>query len=335
MTLFCQGSIATNGYQQTIEVFNPDTKEINIYAIRRRIEQAPPAWSPAINAILYPDMNVLKDSTGSNFKFTRQLRISYGNPDNTYLLADDLPQYGMAVKPDGSQIAYLAEKQLVIFDASLNLVSKIAFDRKALDFKRKNSDNLDVVIYKMLWRPNSSQIFLYNRAPDNLGYTYIMDSSNGQLCVLDFGGWADTARWSPDGRYLAIVRVKGHIPIDSADAAVLDTATGMLYALDAVGAEKDEEHFVQDIAWSQDNRHLLFTVATVYSETTFTYEGILYLGDFLAGQVARVFPSYKFNVHAGTMNLAWSPDNSKILMNCPTPEGVAQMCLIFVQTSGQ
>ena len=324
-----------NGYRQTIELFNPETKEIHIHATRRNVDQAPPAWNSALNAIVYVDMNVLKGSTGSNFKFTRQLRISYGNPDDTQLLADDLPQYGMAVKPDGSQIAYFTAKQLVKLGTSLNAIASVAFDRKALDFKRKNPNAVDAVDYKIAWRPNSSQIFVYNWASDNLGYTYIMDTNSGQLCNLDLGGWAEMARWSPNGRYLAIVRAQGSVPIKSADVVVLDTTTGASYILDAVASDIAGRHFAQDIEWAPDNHHLLFTIRTTYSQVTYTYDGLLYLGDFISGQVERILPAYQFNVGAGRTNLAWSPDGSKLLMNCPTTEGIKQVCLISIRADGK
>jgi len=329
--------LGMNGYRQTIELFNPETKEIQIYATRRSVDKAPPAWNSALNAIVYSDMNVLKGSTVTNFKFTRQLRISYGNPDDTQLLADDLPQYGVVVKPDGSQIAYFTAKQLVKLNTSLNAVASVSFDRKALDFKRKGPNAVNAVDYKMAWRPNSSQIFVYNWAGDNLGYTYIMDTNSGQICSLDFGGWAEIARWSPNGRYLAIVRAQGSIPVESADVVVLDTTTGEFYTPDMIQPEATGEYFAQDIEWAPDNRHLLFTFidAATYSQNTFTYEGSLYLGDIVSGQVDRIFPSYQLNVYRGTINMAWSPDGSKLLINCPTPEGDELVCLVSVQTPGE
>lgn len=329
--------LGMNGYQQTIELFNPETKEIQIYATRRNIDKAPPAWNSALSAIVYSDMNVLKGSTITNFKFTRQLRISYGNPDNTQTLADDLPQYGAAVKPDGSQIAYFTAKQFVKLDTSLNVVTSVSFDRKALDFKRNNSNTIGAVDYKMAWRPNSPQMFVYNWASDNLGYTYIMNTNNGQICSLDFGGWAEKARWSPNGQYLAIVRAQGSIPVQSMEVVVLDTLTGAFYTPDVIQPEANGGYFAQDIEWAPDNRHLLFTFfdATTYSQATFTYEGSLYLGDVVSGQVDRIFPSFQLNIYPGTTNLAWSPDGSKLLINCPTPEGDKSVCLISVHTPGE
>ena len=325
--------LGMNGYRQTIELFNPETKEAQIYATRRGVFEAPPAWNPALRAIVYPDMNVLEGSTITDFRFTRQVRISYGNPDDTQLLADNLPQYYVTVKPDGSQMAYLLDKQLFRLDTALKPLTPVSFDRKRWDYLHQNDKT--IVVYKMAWRPNSAQIFLYNHALDGLGYTFILDTDTDRLCNLNFGGWVRATLWSPNGRYLAIIRAQGPFPIDSADVAVLDMTTGDFYTLRAVEPEIIRGHLVQDIAWAPDNRHLLFTVETAFSKSTATYGGLLYLGDFISGRVERILSSYQFNIDAGSTNLAWSPGGSKLLMNCPTSEGTRQVCLISVQTAGQ
>ncbi|MEN9640490.1 MAG: Eukaryotic translation initiation factor eIF2A [Bacteroidota bacterium] len=312
-----------DGYLQTIELFNPETQETQIYATRRDFGDVdPPTWSSALNAIIYPAPNVL----GKDNK-TRQIRISYGNPDETQIIADHLPQYYVTVNSDGSQIAYLTDKKLIKLDASLNLLPPVSFDRKLQDYKRKNTDDVNV-IYKMAWRPNSSQIFVYNWAPDNLGYTYILDADTGSLCNLNFDGWALVTRWSPNGRYLAIIRAQGRVPLQASDLVVLDTATGNLYTL-GVPQEIEGRHILKDIAWAPDNRHLFF----VGSKSD--YSGMLFLGDFISGEIIHIFPSYKFKPVEVGVGLAWSPDGSKLLMNCRTLEETARVCLISVQTGGQ
>jgi hypothetical protein len=323
-----------NGSQQIIELFNPETKGTRIYAIRRDISGALPAWNLTSNAVVYPDMHIIEGKTIADYKYIPQLWISYGNPDDTRLLADNLPQYPMAVKPDGGQIAYFLDKQLVRLDGALKPLASVPFDRKRWDYLHENDKVIEV--YKMAWRPNSAQIFLYNHAGDGLEYTYILDTDSGRLCNLNFGGWArGTAHWSPNGRYLAIVRAQGAIPIHSSDVAVLDTVTGQYYVLRTTDL-KIEEGFAQDIAWAPDNRHLLFTIETDYSQSTHIYSGLLYLGDFISGQAEHVLPSFQFNIVGDERpNLAWSPDGSKLLMNCPTPDGSKQVCLIPVQTSGK
>ena len=321
------------GYLQTIELFNPETQATQIYATRRDGEEGPPAWNPALNAIVYPAENALGRDSNNRLKSTRQIRISYGDPDNTQLLADNLPQYYVTVKPDGSQIAYLTEKQLIKLDTSLNALAPVAFDRKALDFKHKASDDFNV-LYRMTWRPNSSQIFVYNYAPDSLGYTYILDADTGQLCSLNFDGWAFVARWSPNGRYLAIIRGQGVVPVRSSDLVVLDTATGNLYVLE-LPQDMKGERYVDDIAWAPDNRHLFIMGGNYEYSNSDKYNGMLFLGDFISGQFDRVLPSHTFAAIWAGRGLAWSPDGSKILMNCPIVRDSSQVCLVNVQTNGQ
>jgi hypothetical protein len=319
-----------NGAQQIIELFNPETQETHIYAIRRDILGALPAWNSALNAIVYPDLNVVVGSTDSI-----QLRISYGNPDDTQLLADNLPQRPMVVKPDGSQIAYFLDNQLIRLDGALNPLVPVPADRKRWDYLHENGKIIQT--YQMAWRPNSAQMFLYNQAGDGLAYAYILDTNNGRLCNLNFDGWVrgTTARWSPNGRYLAIVRAQGRIPIQSSDVAVLDTATGQYHVFKTADLGI-KEGFAQDIAWAPDNRHLLFTVETDYSQTTHIYNGLLYLGDFISGQIEQVLPSFQFNIVGDARpNLAWSPDGSKLLMNGPAQEGSDQVWLIYVQEDGK
>lgn len=323
--------LGINGYQQTIELFNPETKETEIYATRRKIDNAPPVWNPKLNAVIYPATNVLGvDSATNSLEFTRQVMISYGNPDDTKVFADNLPQYDVTVKSDGSQIVYFLDQELFKLDAALKPLSPVPFDRERWDYLHENEDKV-AVDYMMAWQPHSSQIFLYNQAYDNLGYTYILDADNGQLCNLSFGGWALVAKWSPNGRYLAIIRAQDDIPVKSTDLAVLDTATGMLYVLDVV--ELEGGHYVEDIAWASDNRNL-FVVGSTFPSSS-NYDGLLYLVDFISGGVNRILPSYKFKTGIIGSSLAWSPDSSKLLMNCSIAEETHQVCLISVQTEGQ
>jgi WD40 repeat protein len=319
----------TNEYQQVLELFNPETKETRIYAMRTAIGEALPAWNSTLNAVVYPVRHFIEGKTFADDKFIPQLWISYGNPDEVQLLADNLPQYSMAVKPDGSQMAYFIGKQLFKMDDRLNALPPISFDRTRWDYQHHYAGD-NSVVYKMAWRPNSVQIFLYNYAIyDGLGYTYILDSNTGQLCNLNLDGWALAARWSPNGRYLAIIRGQDVFPLRSTDLAVIDATTGKLYILTPPQIESG--HYVRDIEWAPDNRHILTTYA--FNEQT---NGMLFLNDVASGQIIRVLPSFRFSTGALEENLAWSPDGSKILMNCATgsPDG-GQECLISVQKIGK
>ena len=164
-----------------------------------------------------------------------------------------------------------------------------------------------------------------------MGYTFLLDVDSGQLCELNFGGWAFLARWSPDGRYLAIIRnQEPSLPANSTELAVLDTATGKLYTLGVVPKELPGRHYVDDIAWAPDNYHLL-TLGSILSfpgcAPDCPKDTRLYLVDFLSGQIKPLTSQFAANT-PGT-NLDWSPDGSKVLALCP------KLCLISVQRSGQ
>jgi hypothetical protein len=70
-------------------------------------------------------------------------------------------------------------------------------------------------------------------------------------------------------------------------------------------------------------------------ENSDKYNGMLFLGDFISGQIDHILPSHTFTAIWAGSNLAWSPDGSKLLLNCPTARESSQVCLIGVQTSGQ
>ena len=143
------------------------------------------------------------------------------------------------------------------------------------------------------------------------------------------------ARWSSDGRYLAIIRTHDHFPISSSDLAVLDTVTGNIYTVGVTSREVNGKHFVDDIVWAPDNRHLLAIGKILpYTAQSDDAQSRLYLVDFISGQSDDILPTYTFYATPLKGNLAWSPDSSKVLVRCPTAAD-EQICFITVQRSGQ
>jgi Tol biopolymer transport system component len=168
---------------------------------------------------------------------------------------------------------------------------------------------------------------LYSNGDTGGGYTFILDSNTGQVCELNLGGWASRVHWSPNGRYLAITRFQGSRSTDSSDLAILDALTGNLYTMRVTPQEIEGRHYVNDIAWAPDNRHVL-VIGSI-----FPFQGTgqddsrgLYLVDFISGQSDYLLPTYKFS----SSNLAWSHDGSKLLVRCPTMEE-DRVCFISVQ----
>ncbi len=102
-----------NAPQQSIELYNSETSELRIYATRVQNDDLP-TWSSDLKAVIYSAANYTKiDKRNRANEFTRQLWVSYGNPDTAQMLADDLTQFFFALKPGGEETLYLSDKQIV------------------------------------------------------------------------------------------------------------------------------------------------------------------------------------------------------------------------------
>jgi hypothetical protein len=199
----------------------------------------------------------------------------------------------------------------------------------------------------MAWQPGTSLVFLYSWAgitSSDGGYTFILDTATGHICELNFGGWADSAHWSSDGRYLAIARAKSYTGLsDTIDLVVLDSVTGNLRTVGAVLPDVKGKHNVIDFTWTPDNLHLLIlqdvpSTYDPYRGETFHHE--LYLVDLTSDQSIHLFPEFKsFAANIPPLNsFMWSPDNSKLLVRCPLMKPLSEIdrfCLISVQSAKQ
>jgi len=317
--------------QQSIELFNPQTSEIQVYATRNQTAE-PPSWLPELNAVVFPAMHILSvDEKNHRYQFTRQIWVSHGNPQATELIADNLPQYYVAVKPSGGGMLYLSDKRIIRRNGLLKDLPSSSFDSSEWDYSKGRARELPIS-YEMIWQPGTAFIFLYSDGDTGGGYTFILDSNTGQVCELKLGGWAARAKWSPNGRYLAIARFQGGRPTESSDLAVLDAATGKLYTMRVTPEDMVGKHYVSDIAWAPDNRHVLAVGSVLSSSGAMQNDSKgLYLVDFVSGQSDPILPAYAFSTDSSrSSNLAWSPDGSQLLARCPTVEE-ERICLVSVQ----
>jgi dipeptidyl aminopeptidase/acylaminoacyl peptidase len=316
--------------QESIKLYNPGTGESKVYATRPFTHELP-SWNPALNAVIYPVTNSLGlDQSTRSYKFTRQVWISYGNPATAQKLDDNLPQLSFAIRPGGSQTLYFSDKQIDELDASLNELPSIPFDSTQWDYAKERRNSYPVS-YETAWQPGTSLVFLYSAANGGGGYTFILNADTGRVCELNLGGWAEVARWSSDGRYLAFIRsTKYWYPTYSADLAVLDTITGKVTMFSVMPQETEGLPLVYNSVWAPDNRHLL-AVGNIWSQDEANNLQGLYLVDVISGQSVNVLPDYNKFFEGG---LAWSPDGSKLVIRCPT-NIVDRICFISVQKSGQ
>ena len=341
--------VTTGEYKQDIKLLNPQTGETRIYASRQPGSgvRELPAWVPSLNAVIYPETRLLKAKHENGmilppYEFERQLLVSRGDPanlqilENAHLSADNMSTFSVTVRPGGDQIVYRnqVDKQFSKKDNSLRSQPPVAFDPTEWDYRgSRGAFPTFEVSYLTAWRPGSSQIFLYTYGGPDMGYTLLLDANSGKVCELDLDGWALLGRWSPNGRYLAIIRVQEpSFPVSSTDLVVLDTATGQTYKTDVVSQEAVGNHSVNGIAWAPDNSHILVlgrTLSFPGCSPDCQDDTRLYLVDFQTGQVSSILPEKQFTANDPGTNLAWSPDGSKVLALCPN------LCLISVQRNNK
>jgi len=329
--------------RQTIEVFNPMTGERQVYAERTRID-SPPVWSEELNAVIYPDSQVLKVTRRSGtlplIEFRRQLWLSQGNPQNAQSIEDVLltsnflSYISVGLEPQTRNILYFIPDEKGFIKQNRLSGEKQLLALNLAQWEYRSNGRTFPIPYSMAWRPNTTQVFLYTLG-DVGGYTFLLNIANEQLCEIDFGGWADIARWSPNGRYLAIIRTWGSRPVNRSDLAVLDTKTGELYTSQIIPDGMEGLHFVNDVAWAPDNQHLAaITQTLVRDQATQKYYKLsnLYYIDFLYDKVVQIPSSENLGAGLGVPNLIWAGNGSQLLIKCPTDQ-MDRVCLFTVQES--
>jgi WD40 repeat protein len=355
LTQLVSDEAGNNTGKENIELFNPQTGKTQVYATYRSDMGSQPAWVEGLNAVLYTNNVFLKDNRNSGtptpaLEFQHQLGLSWGDSENVYfventkLLTDRYPTFSSAIKPDGSQIIYRSgyDKQLTQYDTSSGTLVKsqpIPFDATKWEYEGYTPQ-----IYNMIWRPDTTQLFLSSEGFGGVhgSYSFLFDTKTETVCEIGFGSewgqkkWATIARWSPNGRYLAIIRVQG-FQASSSDLTILDTTTGNLSTMEFYPQDMKGRHYITDIAWAPDNYHLVAigeTTSFPHCAPNCNSYRRLYLVDFISKKAELLFPSYQVGGGQWDTSLAWSPDGSKIMAKCST-ETEGRLCLVPVQTGGE
>ena len=342
-----------------MELFNPVEVKTQIYDKLTQVYGTPmhdlPVWVSGLDSALYQefDSEHFRYNVNGNYippasdVINMLLLLSNGDPDKVKQIEDsayspkkyDWVYSTLAVKPDGSEFAYVKVKDGTYQFFRRKIVQGQLGEGQLLPIGADMLKNHTVMWYQMAWRPYTEQIFFAGHDEAGNDQSFLLDINTGKFCVLDFKTskqiriqWAEYAHWSPDGRYLAIVRMVGGYPDNFTDLFVMDMVTGDSYAL-AFSPDVEGRHFVGDFAWAPDNYHLVAIGKTV----AFPHCGPncmddvnrLYLVDFISGKADLIFPSFQVSGGDPGGNLAWSPDGTKILANCRT-QNAGRLCLITV-----
>jgi hypothetical protein len=325
-----------NAPMQSIQLYNSETGDKKIYATRAQIQE-PPIWDPKLNAVIFPVKNYTKiDNNKAIYEFSQQVWVSYGDPGKAKLLADNLTQLDVAMKPTGDALLFLLNSEIRILDASLKVSAPTSFSGTTWDYAIDRR-NQHPVSFTMTWQPGSSLIFAYSEgAMGGGGYTYILNSKNGDVCELSLGGWAKVPRWSADGRYLAFIRVENFAFLyPNSDLVLLDTITGRLIKLSIIPLDEMTHYYINDFVWASDDVHIL-ALLRVVSDRNQPGEEVgtgLYLIDSRSSQSINIIPDFALKTNTA-QSLAWSPDGTKLLVRCPT-KNTDQLCFISVRTQGR
>lgn len=310
---------------QTIELFNPTTGVSQIYA-ERQIVPAPPVWVQKLQAVAYSQINVL-DASRQPAIFTRQLWLSPGDPQKAELIRDNISDFFLAVDPATGEIVYIIDNKLALQDVKLRRTRTVDFDLKRFAV----SNPLQPVLYEIAWPPEVKNFALYNQE-----HFLLFDKNTGENCEITFDGWSSVARWSPDGKFLAMVRTHGSLPAKSSDLIVLSLITGKLYSVSLGPRTESASHgqnYVTDVAWAPRGHTLVVLGEKKEYSPEEKIDRGLYLVDFISGKNIRLFPEQSFGGGWWGGNLLWSPDGTKLLAACPT-EKEERLCLMLVEGKG-
>ncbi|WP_423226207.1 hypothetical protein [Candidatus Amarolinea aalborgensis] len=327
--------------RQSIDVFDVQTGELSIYAEREGSNRKP-VWLPALKALAYLSL-VAEKGEEQPIRYRPELWISNGTPQQVERLTSDVVG-GLAVEPDGKRLWYFLHSEpdrLQSYDVETRSVQATSLDLAPLRYlkpglewaMRERSSR-----FQMAWRPDGSQVVFYSQF-----WTFLLDINSNQWCELDVGDynpeameippWPPQAQWSPDGHYVAFITTDSmQMPFRRTELVILDIETGKRRSLSPGPDIEPGRHYVTDIAWSLDSRHLVVLGVVRMTEAGSQKEG-LFIANADTGEFRRILPEHEFGGDSESMQLAWDSTGSLLAVNCPTPEE-GRLCIISVNPKG-
>lgn len=304
--------------RQAVETVNTQTGEEFVYAERLSLT-APPVWLSSPGSVVFIDHTVeegdvlrLSDKSGGPIE---TLRTNLASP---YLAADSAgKKVAILLRDQAARPAVmdLLEKSVQLFDVELPLSSIRTFEST----------------YHATWNPKGNQIAFYNDSG-----LYLFDAASGRACQVALGlaglgergpRWAYLAKWSPNGRYLAMITTSGRFPLEFSDLTILDTVTGDLRTVQPKQYLSSGKYYVLDIDWAPDSAIIAARVAATMKEGV-VYDG-LYLMNTSGIRQERQLPELTFTGASAGLSISWSSNGKYLVLNCPTRDE-GRLCQITV-----
>jgi Tol biopolymer transport system component len=312
--------VPTDTVREYIETINVRTGEVQRYAERHSIS-AKPVWLPTPQAVAYGDIDLVEKQV--------KLRISTGQSGQGRQI-DGLWSPNVAAEPDGRRVIFFpksADKRPNLFIVTQAITQSLPFNLASLE--QPGEEGVvrgSATAYDIAWHPSQPKVAFYNNY-----HLFLVNLDTGQAQEIDLGRrptgeilWTFYARWSPDGRYLALLTTAGIPPVHFVDLAILDTTTGTLRRVD-FGLRLP---YVSEVAWAPNSRHMAIR-AVVSQQEGRNREG-LYLVDAVTGATRRMLPDVLFGTNGDfTWNMDWSPNGDTIATACPII-GEVRVCLFPV-----
>jgi hypothetical protein len=165
-------------------------------------------------------------------------------------------------------------------------------------------------VFQVAVRPDGSMVAFYADP-----YLFLYDTRTERACEIDLGvaengqpRFTWDARWSPDGRYLAMLtsaRFPGEL-LPFADLTILDSLTGRTRTVNP-----SPMRLVDAFAWSSNSR-LLILLGRLDQERLVDQ---LHLVDVMQGNTTIVLPQHSFALGISN-SVSWTPANSNIALPC-------------------
>ncbi len=309
-----------NSLDETIDVFNRQTEELQQYAERHSTYDAKPVWLESEQAVAFAD--------SANKEWA--LRISRGKGTLMKEPAIGLDSLYLATSPDKQQLIFLPKtpgKQPKVLQGAQAKRQALAV---TLPVDSDQELPLGIGTYHIAWQPDGNHIAFFN----NVGF-FLTDTSSRAMCEIDLGTsgekrWALDAKWSSDGHYLALLTTVGKPIVPFIDLTLIDMNTGQLRRLNL--GHQD----LHAIAWAPNHHDLLVIAAPPRHEPELAHLNTVYLVDATTGNSRQILTEYQSAfVFQGDASIVWSPNGQEIALVCPyfvSPTVVqGRLCLVPVE----
>jgi WD40 repeat protein len=321
--------------RQAIETFNIRTGELSVYA-ERNGSNGKPIWLLALNAVAY---STLVDQH-------HELWVSRGDPQRVERAVPDVLGLSLATEPDGKHLLYfsrLTGERPQQLNVETRAVQEMPLDLAQLRYPKYPEpvqSMLGPSVFKIVWRPDGSQVVFYT-----IPWTFLFDVTTNQVCEIDLGQtrvegmpiWALEAKWSPNGRYLALITT-GTFPGQASgtgasilytELTILDMETGNLRILQPAPDINGGQHYVTDITWAPDSYYLA-VLGIVRIDEMGSEKEVVFIVDATTGELRQSLSDRDLGGGLWHWQIAWSPDGSQLAVNCPTSEE-GRLCILSVK----